>query len=228
MTNPIRRNSDFPRDRAEIFDKRFRLPKLLSGNWQELGYNVRYKLTRQRKLWGEEDYIVSLREIVARVLYVRQIVGAVKLIEWHCKPWADPGELMESMDGWSKEAFDLADAICCNWSIGDIFELGPVVEFRLAWSHPEMLEPGLIWKVAEGCIDLLDAHYSLLILKALPLEYENDTEGCRAALTRRRRAMQRMYCKVLDAKPLPNEWGQDGWMWRKNHPTIELNHTEPN
>jgi hypothetical protein len=220
--NRLRRTVDFPTNRDDVFHGRNRLPRLLGGPWEKLGYNVRYKQTQLRKLWGDEDDVVSLREVVARVKLGGKTVGALKFVEWHCEPWAEPEEFIRCMDGWSKEAADLADVVCCNWDLQELFETGPVVEFRLAWSHPTKLQKGTIWDVAKSCIELLEDYHSVLLLKAFPLEYEGNSKGNEFAMAKRTKAMQRMYLKVLGVEALPKEWGNEGWMWRKNNSSLEV------
>jgi len=69
--------------------------------------------------------------------------------------------------------------------------------------------------------EIISKHYaedfSVLLLKAFPLEYEwRAPIGSEAAQTleRRRAAMIRHYRRVLRVEPLPGRPGEDGWMWR--------------
>ena len=62
-----------------------------------------------------------------------------------------------------------------------------------------------------------EGRFSVLVLKAFPLEYEDAVrEGSpfERGFASRRRAVQRLFARVLRVHPLPGDYGAEGWMWR--------------
>jgi hypothetical protein len=147
---------------------------------------------------------VRSREIFAWILEGSVRLGAVKLIEWHVDPLTDEEDFYYEMDADSAEASALAEAVCSVWDIPLLSSFGPLLEFRLAWMLPSAARES-IWAKAAG--RLITAHscsgFSVLLLKAFPLEYEGHVSDAPLAFELRRKAMVRHYRRVLDVRPLP-------------------------
>ena len=61
--------------------------------------------------------------------------------------------------------------------------------------------------------------FSLIVLKAYPLEYEGslpDDSPMRPAFERRQAALMRLYRKTLGVAPMSGKYGDEGWMFRFN------------
>ena len=112
----------------------------------------------------------------------------------------------------------------------ELEDSGTIIEFRKAWSRPggERLLP---WRMANHLIDLCQPQAAMMILKAFPLEYEDQVPAgslAQRAFKIRQLAMQKHYARQLGVIPLAGVYGDDGWMWKKFADFVSDPHTQEN
>ncbi|MBB5687764.1 hypothetical protein [Sphingobium boeckii] len=79
---------------------------------------------------------------------------------------------------------------------------------------PAFSRDGILGRATRALLDKEFRGRSLSILKAFPLEYEDEVTDANAAMFElRRRAMNRHYAKMLGVKPLTKSDDQIGWMY---------------
>lgn len=173
---------------------------------------------RRRPFWKAEDsYLFQNRDVEWRILSAQGVCAAAKFVEWRGSPEGEIEEFVDEADALSQADYDMALSIGQSWDWTNFpFDYGTVVRFerlaidtakdtrRLAWSY-----------IGRALHREFSRRAALMLLKAFPLEYEGEvTDDNRAAFERRLAAMARLYQFRLGALPLPNSWGQRGWMWR--------------
>ena len=114
---------------------------------------------------------------------------------------------------------EMAAAICHQWKrlLYDVTPDGPILDFRCAWITPKLSDGNLFGDAACTLMSNFNPANSILIMKALPLEYEGEVpEGSdlKQALDRCMRAMIRHYRKIFDVRPFRGKYGKEGWLWR--------------
>jgi hypothetical protein len=70
----------------------------------------------------------------------------------------------------------LSGALCAQFDnlIDEITLAGPILEFRSAWIVPRFANGDLFRLAAHTLIEKFSPHYSILVMKAFPLEYEDE------------------------------------------------------
>jgi hypothetical protein len=111
-------------------------------------------------------------------------------------------------------------SLCQAWSpfCNEVTAYGNLVDFRMAWADPSS-PPGLWAAAAEELIGREIPSYSLLAMKAFPLEYEGrspEGSAARAGLLSRQRAMIRYYRRLFGVQKFPGRSGDEGWLYRIN------------
>jgi hypothetical protein len=99
---------------------------------------------------------------------------------------------------------------------------GPVMSLEYVWMSPEVRVPKVWVTSLQAVMATLATHdYSIMVLKASPLEYDGGARAKgatsaqrREALDRRFKAMLRHYARHLGVVSFPGAAGRDGWMWR--------------
>jgi hypothetical protein len=112
----------------------------------------------------------------------------------------------------------LSGVLCKQFGnlIDEITPIGPILDFRRAWIMPRFAHGDLFRLAARALAEKLD--YSIMVLKAFPLEYEGKAlEGSdlEIAFKRRVRAMIRYYQRIFGVRPFDGEDGDTGWLWRE-------------
>jgi hypothetical protein len=152
-------------------------------------------------------------------------VAALQLFEFEPPPWLSNDDFLFSMDTLSQIDCHLAEVLCRAWDgfcdqvTGDY---GNLVDFRMAWADPAC-PPGLWAAAAEELIAHELPNYSVLTMKAYPLEYEGRVPAGSAAqtgLASKQLAMIRYYQRLFRVQKFPGQSGNEGWLYRIN-PTIE-------
>lgn len=177
---------------------------------------LRYRKTRWQRIG--ENGVVKRSKLFCWIEIEEKNVGAVLLEVFQVDSFIGDYDFWETMDRDSIEDSHLADVLCTQWadiSIS-ISDFGPIIEFRSAWMHPQYAHSA-IWAVAAKL--LISRHfkqYSLLVMKAFPLEYVDnvpDGANCIVGLRQRQAAMTRHYMKLFDVMPMLGPPGVDGWLF---------------
>jgi hypothetical protein len=155
----------------------------------------------------------------------RRRVAAIQLFEYQPGPWPENDCFFEAMDASTQIESDLAGVLCNAWSpfCSHVTAYGNLVDFRMAWADPTRHPPGLWAAAAEQLIAYELPEYSLLTMKAFPLEYEGrapSRSAAHAGLLSRRRAMIRYYQRLFQVRKFPGPSGDNGWLYRIN-PIVE-------
>jgi hypothetical protein len=185
------------------------------------GAVLRYRRTRRSPVdWNPRQKDLLEREFFGWIHVENERVGAIHLLEYRGSPFLWNEEFLQIMDSMSFAQSELAKALIAAWEdVGDdLFSFGDVIEFRCAWTDKRRCPPGLWASAAIRLINLECPDYSILALKAFPLEYEgNGGDLVDASLRRRQEAMRRYYRSVLGVTSIP---GNDEWMYRI-HPRLD-------
>lgn len=211
----IHRSSDLPGNDAERVasikrgGKSFNLPTL-SGD----SVPIFYRVGRWARI---PDFRPVFRDIIGLAADWKRPNAFIHLIEWRLPLLLTKHQFFVGMDSHEDMSAELAGVLLAHWQIEELADAGTIMEFRKAWSRPggEHLLP---WRMANYLIDLCQPDASMMILKAYPLEYENETPAgslAQGALKNRQLAMQKHYARQLGVVPFAGEYGDDGWMWKR-------------
>jgi hypothetical protein len=213
--DPLRHAQETPWSIRHEIARKARYPHRLELELAGRTLEVRYRRGRKYTLLGEQYSAVKSRDIFAWILQGTIRLGAVEFIEWHVDPLTDEDDFLYEMDADSAGAMAVAEAVQSVWDVAILSCYGPLLEFRLAWMLRSAARDSIWAKAAERLITAQGAsRFSVLLLKAFPLEYEGRVSDAPVAFELRRRAMMRLYRRVVDVRPLPGWAGRDGWMWR--------------
>lgn len=177
-------------------------------------YEFHYRRSRRQRLSNG----VYQRELFCWIVLRGEPVGALDLWQFEARPLIDDDAFFEAMDECSDRTATLGEVLVTSWPEGvyEVFDFGPVIEFRLAWVAPA--HSGRVpWAAAAlALIEREFADFSILLLQAFPVEYSGRATGHIRRLKHRQSAMRRYYQRLLAVAPMPGEWGRDGWMWRRH------------
>lgn len=212
----VTRTPTLPRFAAQEAAKGLRYPYTLKLN--RLDAVLHYR-TRQR---SDLDYGEALlrRRLFAWLVAHGQRVGASELNEYDPNGCADNDEFLRVMDATEQYEADMSVALCSCWDdvIGDVTLCGPILDFRYAWVAPAHARGDLFPRAAHALIDRFRCRYSILVIKAFPLEYQAQEPEAAArtsrALESRQRAMARYYERIFCVRPFPELHGSEGWLFR--------------
>lgn len=146
-------------------------------------------------------------------------IGAAEINTYEPDPWAANSDFMDTMDAESGIAYDLSHVLCECWPDASLYVAGygPIITVSNFWVEPGHPIFDIIGGAAEPLFEAIDNHYSIIALKAYPIEYEGklpDGSLLFPAFEHRRKAMMRFYANSFGVRPLPGEHGAEGWMWR--------------
>lgn len=186
------------------------------------GYRGRMQYWRSR--WSRNDGEILSRSLFCWVVLRRKRMAALELIEFEPPPSLTNNNFFDSMDAVSQIDCDLAMVLCSAWSqfCRQVILYGSLVDFRMAWADPAS-PPGLWAAAAEELIAWEFRNYSLLTMKAYPLEYEGrvpEGSAAQTGLLARQRAMIRYYQRLFGVQKFPGWSGEQGWLYRLN-PVLE-------
>jgi hypothetical protein len=180
-------------------------------------YEFRYRRSRREALGS----FVYRRQLFCWAATERELVGAIDLWQIDRRLWIDNEEFFAAMDECSMDTATLGELLVTSWPEGvdEVFDVGPVIQFFLAWVAPQ--HSGRVpWAAAATTlIEREFADYSVLLMKAFPLEYGGEAKGHTRRLAHRQAAMRRYYQRLFGVAPMPGDWGRDGWLWRR-HPRL--------
>ena len=163
--------------------------------------------------------LVQKTELFAWLVLGRRRIGAFELNEFDPNCCGSNEDFMIVMD--IDEAYEatLSAALCEQFDnlIGEVTLAGPILDFRRAWIMPRFANGELFRLAARTLVEKVSPHYSIMVIKAFPLEYEGEvSEGSdlEIAFQGRARAMMRYYQRIFAVRPFDGEYGDDGWLWR--------------
>ena len=216
----LERSNDMPRfvEEENRSQHRYRYHFSLSVDADE--YLMRYRRSRWVELL-EGSPEVLFRKVFARILFDGQFVGALEFQEYRIDRRSDPDKILYIFDAESSEEAALSAVLCSGWNnpAQDISRHGNILNFQFVWMAVPHARSA-VW--AYGAQILMEEefpNYSLLLLKAFPLEYEAkvpDGSALGPILEARQRAMIRHYSRLLDVTKFPGKFGEEGWMFQIN------------
>jgi hypothetical protein len=218
----IHRDASPPRDARFEIESAGRHPHRFILFDRGVSYLAAYRRGRKYRIPDDAD-VAWKRDVFCLIRVKREIVGALHFFEFDVTPFTDNETFLDAMDADAAADFNLAKVICKQWDeVEDVTSYGSILEFRMAWMTPRFARASIWAKAANQIIEREFSGYSILILKAFPLEYE----GRAAAGTRlgrglriRQAAMKRQYKRLLGVEPFPSAAGREGWLWRP-HPRL--------
>lgn len=221
--NRIRRGDEVPDTFSRELGLGQRYPRTISLEELRRGMRLRYRRTRPTRMDGGD--CVRRREVFAWIYLGPERVGGLEFVEFDPDPLSGNESFFDDMDSYCAADAAVGEVLCDQWS--DVTDIpggfGPIVEFRAAWMKPLYARDGLWVRAAEALIGQEFKDYSILIMKALPLEYEGRAPKgmpSHQGLEQRQSAMIRYYKRLFGVEACPGESGGEGWLWRPN-PTVE-------
>jgi hypothetical protein len=167
---------------------------------------------------------VKRREVFGWIEAGHKRVGAIQLFEYDFANSMDNEDFCFLMDAESSIECKLADVLCASWDwfASEMMNFGNLLDFRMAWMDSGFDGHGVWCAAAKQLIAHEFPRYSLLTMKAFPLEYEGyegrAPEGARSqiGLLSRQNAMIRYYRKQFGVDAFPAPFGRDGWLYKIN------------
>ena len=173
---------------------------------------------RRHPFWKEDaSYLLQNRDIDWRITGLHGVCAAAKFVEWKASLETEIDDFVYEADALSQADYDMALSLRQSWDWPIYpFDYGTVVRFERLAIHTAGDSERLVWSYIKRALHReFGKRAALMLLKAFPLEYESKVdEDSSAAFQKRLAAMVRLYRLRLGALPLPNRWGQKGWMWR--------------
>ncbi|MGD9966384.1 MAG: hypothetical protein AB7T59_07680 [Hyphomonadaceae bacterium] len=144
--------------------------------------------------------------------------GALELREYDMCACDANETLWMAADAAGYDASQAIYALCSQWrDLGmSVAAYGSVLELGGLWLLPSQGK-ACGAQILNAFVRTACRGYSLVILKAFPLEYESklgDEPALKVGFEHRKRAMQRYYARSLGMKPFPGPTGDAGWMWK--------------
>ena len=181
---------------------------------------IKYQITiKSENIFCEEGDSVCKQEVFCSIHHVSKTVGFLHFILWSCDDFHITNEnFFYQIDSNTMEASSLGGTLVSCWDyVGDILSEGAILEFSRLWTSQGT--PPEAWvKATDLVVKKTDPERkSILILQAYPLEYEgilSPENNLQEAFKNRQKAMMRHYTNKLKVMALPNDFGEDGWMWK--------------
>jgi hypothetical protein len=201
----------------------------------ETNANRRYPYRRQIVAGGEEltllyrlsgwagiadsTDVARQRTLFSWLRRQEETIGALRFDQVDLDFWATNGDVFLTLDAESHELMKLAEVLTPGWEdvATEVGSYGPIVEFQGVWMKHAYANGALWLPAAQHFLTTTLRKRSLLVLQAFPLEYEgrvHESRPTERGFERRRRALMRLYARLLGVQPFPGDAGADGWMWR--------------
>lgn len=175
-----------------------------------------------------DDVAYSLRKqtCTAWVFLNGASVGGVILKRYTLPDSIENEEFIYLMDLDEAAEHELSIALTSQFEeLGtDVAPYGDILEINRIWLASLPQTAGKSPRIIKALASAFCPQFSLLVLKAFPLEYEAafGTPGAieeqgpadEAAFRRRQLAMMRYYERQFGVRPMPNAYGEEGWMFR--------------
>jgi hypothetical protein len=222
----IRRTDDMPAFAREEIGARRAYRQSLEFVFKGLKASARYR--RSRWSWvADDEGFVRCRELFCWVTLGDKRVAALQILEFEPGLHLENDDFLCVMDASTQMEGDLASALCEAWDsfIEQVTVYGNLVDFRMAWADRAKSPPGLWAAAANEIIARELPDYSLITMKAFPLEYEGvapDVSPAQTGLRFRQRAMSRYYERLLGVQRFAGASGNEGWLYRINPALVEV------
>ncbi|WP_203290773.1 hypothetical protein [Maricaulis parjimensis] len=220
----LHRQTELP---AEFNEKSYREASGLPTIWIGSGdITVEYAVSAPYFVDGEVDVPLDettyhLRRQVCRawVRHDGRSVGGVNLSRFTIPTFMTNEEFLDVMDRESSETHRLSCALAHEFdSVSEeVGDYGDIIELNRVWLSPVPEVAGASGEILESLIAAVFPDFSLIVLKAYPLEYEGnlpDGSPMRPAFERRQAALMRLYGKTLGVTRMSGRYGDEGWMCR--------------
>jgi len=169
-----------------------------------------------------DDYkdCVQKTELFAWLMLGARRIGAFELNKYDPNGCASNEEFIMVMDSDEEYEATLSGALCKQFDdlIDEVTLGGPILDFRRAWIMPQFAHGDLFRLATRALVEEFCPDYSIMVLKAFPLEYEGYVpkgSELEIAFKRRVRAMIRYYQRIFGVRPFDGEDGDAGWLWRE-------------
>lgn len=215
----LRRSADAPHFvRKEVDGRRYPYHKDIHS------YRVEYRRERWRDpLAGcsddpDERPTFRRRKTFGWLFRDDEKIGAIEVREYDLCAFDCNETLWRAADMDGFDAGRVVYVLCSQWRDlgGDVAAYGTIVELVGLWLLPsEHAVRGA--SILDEFLQKTVRRYSIIVLKAFPLEYESrlgDRPELIPAFERRLRAMQRHYARSLSMISFPSLSGEGGWMWK--------------
>lgn len=222
-TMKIRRSSELPSFAQEELGRPYQYPHRPTIRGLPSDVSVRFRRSRKKRIGGLVDGI-RRSEFFAWVHIGPRPVSALRLVTYDVTLYFSDDDFLNNMDMDASEDYTFANVIAEHWTdvATSLSAYGPLVQFCSAWADPQVAGQNLWWKVANHLLFNEMDRWSVLVLKAFPLEYDgNVPDGSASApfFAQRQRAMVRYYGRTLGMTALPRLHGREGWLYRF-HPEL--------
>lgn len=220
----IRRPDKMPDRYSEEVESQIKFPRVIHLDGKNGRTKVRYRVKKSR-IMGEDGYgCVQRRKIFALIEIDGVRSGLLRFNEYDIDFDASEEDFLYTMDLEEGSETCLSQIICDEWHevafISDFY--GSIVEFEAVWMSP-LYARKAIWVEAAEALIAREFQYSIMLLKAFPLEYGgllDQGAPINEGFAHRRAAMFRYYQRLLGMEPCSEENAAEGWMWRAN-PDVE-------
>ncbi|WP_126665611.1 hypothetical protein [Croceibacterium ferulae] len=193
-----------------------RTPSMMTVRHENEELQMHYH--RSRWQTPEPDFPSVKQRVTQAKLYMGDDhAGSFEVTELRPEPLIDDRSFFDWADATSVIRAEMAEVVRYHWEeVSEVSDYGTILELSGAWMNPAYSKGGRFALATKALIDF-SKDWSLLILKAFPLEYEGSgSSKYIEAQTRRQRAMMRHYHSALGVTPFPGSEGdgEDGWMYR--------------
>ena len=115
------------------------------------------------------------------------------------------------------------DVISSSWEdLDDVIAYGSILELDRAWISPLHSGDDRFSRALKALMQTFSG-WSILVLKAFPIEYGGLVDPAnQAAFRLRSRALMRHYSRILGVAAFPGDAGRNGWMFAIAGPLVEL------
>src|SRR5262245_10243435 len=199
---------------SELFRK---LPG--KATWSATRDGLRLDVQRNRYYRDEPDGF-GYRSVTFRIGTDHKALASGSFVEWNAPGLGFLEDFFWAADAISQADHDTADILRRYWDDEDSpFHYGTVISFERLAITPSAKSPTIWQMISEMLKREFMRRGAILLLKAFPLEYEGRLTKDSPAATRKRfrlrcKAMRRYYRHRIGVRPVPGEYGRDGWMWR--------------
>jgi hypothetical protein len=179
------------------------------------GFTGRYR--KYPRAWlGEVPNTIYKRHIHCWLFAENEeVVGTFELIDFDdpCDGYVDDEDFWMLMDSHDNSTMELAEALTATWPdiSASLFPYGAIILVDRAWVKPQYARRSEWAAVLRRLIEIEFRDYSVITLKAFPLEFTSKDD--RSHFHSRLRALMRLYRRELGMRLFPGEAGKMGWMY---------------
>jgi hypothetical protein len=213
----IQRGDSVPSFAASDASRRHRFPGRAQVSSE---VQLFYRTTRNYCLAGIDRAVVK-SDLAGVLVANEQPIGTFSAAQFTVRT-TDNDAFYGVMDGSSATESELAYILCRHWNdfSREVAWAGPIVHIESAWIDKRYASHDLLRLARRAVTEAIWCDYSLVVMKACPLEYSgldiSAESPLKVAQSRRRAAMIRYYERVFGSHPFP---GNCDWLWAL-HPRL--------